>query len=304
MAVQTEVWLRYIMQRLWKDNSFLKFAYNDDQYVVGGKIVHIPQPGSKPTIVKNRSSFPATTVQRTDTDITYTLDKYTSDPTHIEKADMEEITYDKISSVFGDHAGELVETVGDDMIIKWLASIPAGSIVRTSGADAAVTSTGQTGERRVMVHGDLKKAKLVLDLQNVPANERYALLEANMADQLFSSLSDSQYRDFSQYADAKEGVIGRLYGFNIMNRSKVAIATSALAIEALGASVDATDHVASMCWQKDAVTRAIGEKKFFERKDDPEYYGDIYSALLRAGGRRRRTDSEGVVAIIQMTAVD
>ena len=302
MAVQTEIWVKYIMTRLWKDNSFLKFAFNDDQYVVGGKIVHIPQPGAKPTVVKNRTVFPAVTVKRTDTDITYTLDGYTTDPTHIEKAEMEEITYDKINSVFGDHAGQLVETIAEDMIIKWLTGLGAGNIVRTTGAAAAGKVTGQTGNRKVMVHGDLKSAKLKLDLANVPKMDRYALLESNMMDELFTSLSDTQYRDFSQYADAKEGIVGRLYGFNIIDRSKVAISTSALAIEALGAAIDATDHVVSMAWQKDAVTRAIGEKKFFENKDDAEFYGDVYSALVRAGGRRRRTGDEGIVAIIQDAA--
>lgn len=302
MAVQKEIWVRYIMSRLWKDNQFLMHAFNDDQYVVGGKIVHIPQPGSKPTIVKNRGTYPAVTVLRNDGDITYVLDRYTSDPTHIEKADMQEITYDKISSVFGDHAGELVQTVADDMIIKWLTGIPSTHVVRTSGANADVKVTGQSGQRKVMVHQDLKKVQTKMNLQNVPKNDRYVLLESNMLDELTNSLSDSQYRDFSQYYDAKNGVIGRLYGFNILDRSSVAIATSALAIEALDAAVDSTDHVASLAWQKDAVTRAIGEKDFFEDKGNPQYYGDIYSALLRAGGRRRREDDLGVIAIIQAEA--
>jgi hypothetical protein len=59
-----------------------------------------------------------------------------------------------------------------------------------------------------------------------------------------------------------------------------------------------------MCWQKEAVARALGERKFFDKTDDPEYYGDVYSALLRAGGRRRRTGDEGVIAIIQDVAAD
>lgn len=299
MAVQTEIWVRYIINRLWKDNQFLKHAFNDDQYVIGGKVVHIPNPGTKPTIVKNRSSFPATAVQRSDSDITYTLDKYTSDPTHIEQADMQEITYDKISSVFGDHAGELVQTVADDMIIKWLTGIAAPNIVRTSGDNVDAKVTGQTGQRKAMVHSDLKKAGLRMNVANIPKDNRFALLESNMMDEFTDSLGITQYREFSQYYDAKEGIIGRLYGFNIMDRSSVAQATAALAIEALGASVDATDQIVSLCWQKDSVARALGQKKFFENKDDALYYGDMYSALLRAGGRRRRADAEGVVAIIQ-----
>lgn len=297
MAIQQEIWVKYIVDRLWKDNSFLQQAFNDDQYVLAGKVVHIPQPGSKPSVVKNRSSFPGSVVRRTDTDITYNLNEFTTDPTHIQDADKVELSYDKIASVFGDHAGQLVETVADDMIISWLTGI--SKIVRTSGADADAKVSGQTGQRKVFVHGDLKKAQLVLNLDSIPAMDRYALLEANMADELFDSLSNTQYRDFSQYADAANGVIGKLYGFNIMTRASVAMASSADAINALGASVAATDNVTSFCWQKSAVARALGEKKFFENPNRAEYYGDIYSALLRSGGRRRRANGEGIVAIMQ-----
>ena len=249
--------------------------------------------------LKNRSSFPAAAVRRTDTDITYVLDEYTTDPAHIQDAEKVELSYDKIASVFGDHAGQLVETVADDMIIKWLTGIGAGSIVRTTGAAAAAKVAGQTTTRKVFTHTDLKSAKLKLDLQNMPALDRYALLEANAADELFDSLSSTQYRDFSQYADAKTGIVGKLFGFDIMVRSTVAIASSADAINPLGASVLATDNVASLVWQKSAITRALGEKKFFEDKNNPLYFGDIYSSLLRMGGRRRRADDAGVIAIIQ-----
>lgn len=39
--------------------------------------------------------------------------------------------------------------------------------------------------------------------------------------------------------------------------------------------------------------------KFFEDEGNPQYYGDIYSALVRMGGRIRREDQKGVVAIVQ-----
>jgi hypothetical protein len=55
-GIVLETWANYIIERFWKDNPFLKAAYDDSQYVVAGRIVHIPQPGSKPAVVKNRSS--------------------------------------------------------------------------------------------------------------------------------------------------------------------------------------------------------------------------------------------------------
>jgi hypothetical protein len=137
---------------------------------------------------------------------------------------------------------------------------------------------------------------------DVPKVDRYALLESNAMDEFTDGLTVNQEKQFSEHYDAKEGVVGKLFGFTFLERTKVAMSTAALAIQPLGAAVGATDHVASLFWQKDSVARALGEKKFFEKKDDPEYYGDIYSALLRAGGRRRRADDAGVIAMIQDAA--
>lgn len=302
-GIQVEFWVRYIIERLWKDNQFVKHAFNEDEYVVGGKVVHIPQPGAKPSVTKNRTSFPAAAVRRTDTDILYALDEYSTDPSHIQDAEKVELSYDKIDSILGDHVGVVSELVGDDMILKWLKDIPASHIIKTTGASAASTLPGTTGNRNVATHKDVRKANLFLNVNNVAKVDRFALLEENMADQIFDSLSENQYRGFTQYADAKTGVLGRLYGFDIMTRSSVAVADDDDAIKALGAVVEATDSVSSMFWQKNAVTRALGEVKFFEDLNNPLYYGDIYSALLRMGGRRRRTDNHGVVALTQATPV-
>lgn len=297
MAVQTEIWVRYIMNRLWKDNTFLQFAYNDDQYVLGGAVVHIPQPGSKPVIVKNLSSFPAASVQRTDTDVTYNLDKYTSNPTQIASADLMEITYDKIASVFGDHAGALVETVADDLLIKWATGL--ANIITTTGASAAATDPNQTGTRKTMTANDVKKLNVLFNKANVPQQDRYLLLESNMYDQLISDLTQTQYRDFSKALDEQNGsIMGKLYSFNVMQRSNVVSATSANAVNPLGTAIGATDNLVSLAWQKDSVARALGERKFFEQKDNPQYYGDLYSALLRMGGRRRYATDAGVYLVV------
>lgn len=299
MAVQNEVWVKYVINRLFKDNMFLKYCFNEDGNVLGGNVVHIPNPGARPVIVKNRSSFPATTVRRTDTEVFYALDRYTSDPHHIENADLQEITYDKIASVFGDHAGELAATIGDDMIIKWLTGIAAPNILLSTGGNVAAKITGQTTTRKIVLPADVKRVQLRLNLDNVPRNDRYGLLESNAMDEFTDALTINAAREFSDYYDAKTGVVGKLYGIEFMERSNVAMASSANVINALGAAVAATDNVVNLFWQKDSLSKAIGERKFFEDKDNPVFYGSVYSMLLRAGGRRRRADNLGVVALVQ-----
>jgi len=39
--------------------------------------------------------------------------------------------------------------------------------------------------------------------------------------------------------------------------------------------------------------------KMFDDKGNPQFYGDIYSFLQRAGGRSRRADGKGVLGVIQ-----
>jgi hypothetical protein len=299
-GIQVEIWVKYIIERLFKDSQFLQHAASDDDYVLQGKIVHIPQPGAKPVVVKNRSAFPAATVQRTDTEINYSLDTYTTDPTHIPFAEKSELSYDKMDSVFGDHMAVLSELVADDMLIKWATN--ATDIVRTTGGPAVGTVpgvNGQTTTRKGFHHKDLQKVMILMNTKNVRKDGRKVLIDDNMFDFFYDSLSDNAQRLFSEYVDAKNGIVGRLHGFDIMTRSSVLAASSADVLNALGAAIGATDNLISLAWQKDTVARALGNVEMFQDVKNPLYYGDIYSALVKMGGRVRRADAAGIVKITQ-----
>jgi len=64
----------------------------------------------------------------------------------------------------------------------------------------------------------------------------------------------------------------------------------------------ATELAAGLAWQQQCVSRALGEVKMFDKLDDPTYYGDIYSFLMRVGGARRRYDKKGVAVIVEANA--
>ncbi|MGH2645757.1 MAG: hypothetical protein ACRDE2_17530, partial [Chitinophagaceae bacterium] len=155
------------------------------------------------------------------------------------------------------------------------------------------------GNRKLMTLYDLQAAMTFLNKQNIPLENRFALFSANMYDQFIAALTATQYRDFSQAYNPQMGILGRLFGFNIMMRSSVLIYDNTYAAKPYGATAAATDNDTVLCWQQNSVERALGEVLFFERTDDPTYYGDIYSFLLRMGGRIRRNDNGGVVVIAQ-----
>ena len=99
MAIQKEIWEKSIVEGLFAPNSFLSKAFNADEYVEAGKIVHIPQAGAASKVEKNRTSLPATVKQRTDTDKTFELAAFTTDPVLIPDADKVELSYNKRESV-------------------------------------------------------------------------------------------------------------------------------------------------------------------------------------------------------------
>jgi hypothetical protein len=300
MAIQKEIWTSHIQENLFKDNEFLNYAFNADQYVIQGKVVHIPNAGASPAVVKNRTSLPATVTQRTDVDITYAIDEFTTDPILIPNADTVELAYDKLSNVLSDSEGAIRQLVADWMLYNWRAE-NASSIVRTSGAAVAAHLPSATGTRKKFTLADVKAARLTLNKQNVLKEDRYLLIDSDMYDQLADELNITQYRESSKDMDLPKGVIGKLYGFYIMERTTTMVANNAgtPVIQTPGTAGAVTDNGVAFAWQKNTVERALGTVDFFENLGDPTYYGDIYSALVRMGGRKRRNDQKGVVAIIQ-----
>ncbi|MBC7399840.1 MAG: hypothetical protein H7289_07820 [Mucilaginibacter sp.] len=300
-GVEKEAWVDYIIKRFYKDNAFLQYVFKESDKVLSGRVVHIPNPGAKPQTVKNRSSFPAVAVRRADTDITYVLDEYSVDPTHVHNLEKVELSYDKLDDAYGEQLEVVTETSADDLIVKWASTTGADSaIIPTSGANAPASAPSATGTRKAASHLDIKKMRVQFNKLNVPKADRFALMTEDMYDQIFDSLSTVQQNAFFKNADIATGVLGVLYDFQIMSRSSVAVATvTTNAIKAFGTAGVTTDNEVSIFWQKNSLTFAMGEVKVFDDTDNPLYYGDIMSCALRSGGRVRRADGKGVGLLIQ-----
>lgn len=304
MAIQVEIWEKDIVEGLFADNAFLNFAYNADQYVLQGKVVHIPQAGASAGTTVNRSELPATVTQRTDVDITYAIDEITSDPVLIPNADTVELSYNKRTSVTEQMRKTMYEVSALNMLYRWAPSL-GDRMIRTTGSAVPAHLPSATGSRNALTLADVKKAQKQFNKDNVPSAERYLMVDAEMYDQLTNDMTANQNRDFLAAYDEKNGILGRIYGFNVIMRSQVMRYTNAAtpAKKAWSATGAATDNAAAICWQKQSVERALGDVKFFEKLGDPQYYGDIYSALIRLGGRIRRNDNIGVLAIVQAVVV-
>ena len=302
MAVTKEIWTKDIVDNLFKDNQFALRAFNADIYVLLGKVVHIPVAGAPSQVKKNLTEFPATATKRTDSDVTYAIDTFYSMPRHIEKIEQYELEYDKRQSVLGEDQGNLIDTACDSLLWRWLPA--AANCIETEGAAVAATLDGATGNRKAFTKAAFSKIKLKLDKAKIPAAGRVALLTADHYNQFLESLSDAERTDVGRVADMSTGVVGKYLGIEIMMRSSVGryrgadlanVAKVDEQDEAYAAGVN--DRAASLFWHEKSVERAKGAVEMFDKTDDPQYYGDIYSMLLRLGGRIRRT--AGVYAVVE-----
>ena len=300
MAIQKEIWQRTIVEGFFADNSFASKAVNDDAYVNEGKRVHIPNAGAPSAVKKNRSELPATAKTRTDVDVDYTLDEYTTDPVRIPHADTVELSYDKRNSVISQDREHLIESAHQELLYSWAPD--KTMFVLTSGSAAPAHTASATGNRKAVDKKDILSLMTAMDKDNVPRTGRYLLLDAVMYAQLLASLTETEAIGFYAAADVKKGVIGQIYGFNVMERSQV-LRYAGDNLKQFSQKGAAADNAAAIAWQEGCVSRALGEVKVFDSVDDPSYYGDIYSFLVRAGGAKRRTDKKGVYALVQAAAV-
>lgn len=302
MAIQKEIWSRDIIEGLFPENSFASKAINDDAFVNEGKKVHVPNAGAPSGVKKNRPTVPASATKRVDTNVDYDLDEYTTDPICIPHADTVELSYDKRRSVISQDREELRRNAHEGLLENWAPKQDDG-IVYTSGLAKAAHLNKATGKRKALTTSDVLTLMTKFDSDNIPQEERYLLLDAVMYAELLESMTKTDEIGFFQKADAAKGVVGELYSFKVMKRSTV-LRYAVSAGEATGlASTEAdTDCAAGLAWHVTSVRRAIGEVTMFTSEDNPLYYGDIYSFLVRCGGCISRSDKKGVCAIVGITA--
>lgn len=303
MALQKEMWVADLAENLFPANAFYKNSIDDSAWVEGKK-VHVPQAGSPPTVLTNNTSWPLTATQRTDTDLEYTIDEFSTEPTHLQHSEEVELSYDKRASILLNHRSVLETKFAVKMARNW-APTTAAQYVSTSGAARAAHVAGQTGNRNALVYADLVKAQAILNAQDVPMDGRYMLIDAY----LYADLQNiSEFKTIEALGKdvITNGAVGRVAGFDIFVRSTALRYDNAgtPALTAEGSAVDITDNLAALCWHKDFVRRAEGSVAnggvmIFENTDDALYQGDVFSALIRGGGRKNYTNGRGVVAIIE-----
>lgn len=301
MGLTKEIWIQSITEGLFAANTFAARSLDHSEFT-SGKTVHVPNAGNSPSVVKGRSQFPGTVTTRSDNDLYYSIGEYSTDPVRIPDSEKVELSYNKRESVIRNLRSSLEDSVNQDLIYSWIPStLASGALIATTGSAETAHIATATGSRKQLTRADILSVKVLFDKQNVPQDGRCILLDAIMYNQLLASLTESQANAFLAAADAAKGVVGNLYGFDFYLRSQVAKVAADGTLKTWADTALATDSAAGIAWQEGCVSHAMGQTELFEDDNNPLYYGDILSALVRAGGCYSRYDKKGVALIYQAT---
>jgi len=298
MGIIKEIWVADIKETLHQGNEFIK-AGTDHGIYTGNGVVHVPQSGAAPSVEKNRSTLPATIAQRTDTDLTYNLNEFTTDPILVKRFDEMQTSYAKRQSVLSQHLEVMNERIGNEVAHDWSPTGSTDLVLETTGAATAeLPNATATGTRKLITKEDVARMALKLDRDNMPKSGRSLLLPAQMVYELLGV--DALVRqDFGRSGDLLTGVVTKLFGFDIYMRPSVVTFNNTVTKKAVGAVAAATDCLGAIAFHRSAVAAATGAVNVFGNDERADYYGTILSALVEHGSSKLRTDNKGIVAIRQ-----
>lgn len=303
MAIQKEIWTADIAENVFPDNAFFNRSRDDSQNL-SGRIVHVPQAGTTPNVVKNRSALPATVTKRVDTTGDYTIDEFTTDPVVVPFTEQVEASYDKRSSILFDHIMSLQTSVANGALYSWAPSVGTG-IIRTSGGPRAAYKAYQSGNRLAVSKDDFINAARILNRMDVPQEGRVCVIDADLVMDVMKIAEFTQAQMIGS-ANLVNGSIARLVGFDVFVRSTTTtFDNSATPVKkTFEAATAVTDNLSIQFWHPAYVRFAKGGSsnggiELFAQESAPQFYGDVFSALVRAGGRMHRADQKGIVSLVE-----
>jgi hypothetical protein len=257
-------------------------------------------------VARGNTVYPAVIAERTDTDLTYNLQSFQVKPLRLGWSDLQQLTYDKMNSVMNDAMGGLDEAIKNWALSQWWThnSGAADRIVDTSGtATAKNWLSGGTGAPKVIKGVDVRNCAKILDKEKFPATDRSLILDY---EQFWQLLGDVSYNDARlEIIGGLSATLDNIYGFKVYQLPYVAAVSAntgtVTPIEPAAATgaftFTANNRPIGLAFHKSAVSFAWTINKVFVENDKADYYGSIISAEIFGGGKYRRTDGKGVVAL-------
>ncbi len=300
MALLQTIWVNYIRERLFPDDSFVRNSVDESQFV-NYKTVYRPIAGTQPTVMLNATGE-QTESKYIDTDTSYSLNNLRTKAVTVEDVDSIELSYDALASFASRHVSQLNLKGSNYMAHLWCPD-KAANIIRTSGSNATSVITGTTGNRKKMTLTDFSKAVELIEDMDIDLNGVSCLMPVGWYRQLLID-EKATLLDLSKSGKATlvDGELEKLMGIRIYRRGKKNVLrynndATPLPVSPF-ATVSASENAAALFWHRECVGRAIGEIKMYDAPNAKSQGTDI-SARVRIGGSPIYDDLTGLAAIVE-----
>jgi len=303
MAVQQELWLPAIEENLFKGMELIRTVSADDIAFINGSKIHVPNAGAPMGVTRGNSTYPVTASERTDTDTEYSLTNFEIGPARLGWADGLQLSYNKVQSITNDFMGNMNERIKDYILSQWY-KYAAGTIVSTTGVSTTLNWLGgsATGALKHILGADVRSAAKILDYQKFPTTDRFLLLDPDMFWQLLGDMAYNTER--LEVVAGLSATIDTIYGFTVIQLPYIAAVSAnsgtsnPIVPGADGAfSFAAANRPVGLAFHKSAVSHALTAPQMFVNNKAAGWFGDLMEASVYGGGKYRRTNGEGVVAI-------
>ena len=292
-----------IQPQLFRSNMWINRARNDDAFIKYNT-VELAHSGTIPGATVNRTILPAAIAPRTDSPTNYPLEEITVDPVLIGTSEELIVAYNKRQSILEQQANVIMQKMGDRCIQKWAAGADTAHKIASTGSarSAGNTNGAQIGNRKAFTIADLAAVQKIFFQDNLPNNldsiNGVAIVTPAQYDDF---MLIAQFTQYLQYGTAviPEGVMKRAFGFDFYVRNLVAVLDNSNALKAEGAAGTTSDQDAAIFFHPNMVRRAVGPYVPFINENKAEYFGSLFSALLRFGASPVRNDNKGIVLLYE-----
>jgi len=329
--VRITIFQRMLEKQLFPDNAFYKKSINAGQ--PNAASIEIPQStgNSEPVLggvnadyyndANNEDNATALTpVVRINTKKTYSNTIIRPPAPYVfETLQDAELSYNKAAQIAEEQADNMNTGIANYIATQWAPTLaaniiattglpnPKGTVVTEQQRTSAVVAGGYVGLVKRFEYADLIPVQLAIKKQNITRGQWYALITPEQWDDIRRIENVVDFEKTGMVTMLKSGVIGQWgqikfldprqndrWGANILYDL-----TGAAVPLAYGGALNVNCLSAMLFFNDKYVERNEGAIKFFSRKNDPIYMGDIAQWGVRAGGTFRRLDSKGVIAVYE-----
>jgi len=227
VGILRELWTGELVKKLQRgiEGGWLN-AIPDVSSAVSQDVIHLVDVGADPDVLINNTTYPIAIQSLTDGDIAISLDKFQTKVTSITDDELHAISYDKMARVIDSHSSSLNAA-------EYKKAAHAMCSDSNSATTPVLKTTGDVDSdtgRKTFTKTDILRVKKAMDKLSVPAAGRILVL---CSDHINDILGWSETFQRQYNLDNVNGVVGRLFGFDIYEADDTPFYTTAGAKKAL-----------------------------------------------------------------------